>query len=161
MTTFAVTSVSSLFCQSSTCFRIGSKLHSVNANGDAVDHRERLLVFREHRREVSCKRHVRAHEYSIATGHRQTHALVMRVARPNREAATLHLGFEIQNAEQFHAIRRHSLLVVDDPNVAEPERFNEGPLDSRSVELAGEFRSLAVWAPVPVPRGRSSGCHSQ
>src|ERR1700733_4873846 len=43
MTTLAVTSVNSLFCQASTCLRIGSNfsLHSINTNRKAVDERER------------------------------------------------------------------------------------------------------------------------
>ena len=51
--TLVVTSVSSLFCQASTCFRIGSKfpLDSIKCNRDAVDERERFRVFREHRSE--------------------------------------------------------------------------------------------------------------
>src|SRR5260370_31577873 len=36
------------------------------------------------------KRHVRAHEHAIAAGHRQTHALVMRVAKTDGEAASPH-----------------------------------------------------------------------
>jgi hypothetical protein len=38
--------------------RLEVSLHSINTHGDAVDERERLRVFREHRNEVSGKRHV-------------------------------------------------------------------------------------------------------
>src|SRR5580693_4619641 len=56
MTTLAVTSVNSLFCQASTCLRIGSNfsLHSINTNRKAVDERERLRIFRQDRREHAC-----------------------------------------------------------------------------------------------------------
>src|ERR1700730_193122 len=39
MATFAVTSVSSLFCQASTCFRIGSKLRCIRSTPTAMQSR--------------------------------------------------------------------------------------------------------------------------
>lgn len=51
--TFALTSLSSLFCQAFTCLRIGREipLHSVDANRDAIDQRKRLRLFCEYRGE--------------------------------------------------------------------------------------------------------------
>src|SRR6266567_5043111 len=45
--------------------RLEVPLHSINANRDAVDERERLRVFREHGSKIPGKRHVRAHEHAI------------------------------------------------------------------------------------------------
>src|SRR6266536_845835 len=56
-------------------------LHSIHANRDAVNQRERLGVFCQHRREVSRERHVRAYESSISTGHGETHAFVVGVTQ--------------------------------------------------------------------------------
>src|SRR5216684_1034838 len=55
MTTLAVTSANSLLCQPSTCFRIGSKFRCIRSTPieNAVDERERLRVFREHRGKVA------------------------------------------------------------------------------------------------------------
>jgi len=54
MTTLAVTSVSSLLCPRFPLLshRLEVPLHSINANRDAVDERERLRMFREHGSEV-------------------------------------------------------------------------------------------------------------
>ncbi len=41
------------------------------------------------------------------------------------QPAPLHLGFEIENAEDFHAIRRHRVLVVDNADVAKAKRLNQ------------------------------------
>ena len=53
--------------------RLKVALHPVNANRDAIrdaiNERERLRVLRQHRREVSHKRHIRTHEHEIAVGH--------------------------------------------------------------------------------------------
>jgi len=50
MTTLAVTSVNSNFCQNSTCLRIGSRFRCIpiHTDRDAVDERERLRVFGKH-----------------------------------------------------------------------------------------------------------------
>ena len=61
--------------------RLEVSLHSIDPDRDAVDERERLRVFCEHRSEVPGKRHVRTDENAMAAGHRQTYALVMRVER--------------------------------------------------------------------------------
>jgi hypothetical protein len=39
-------------------------------------------------REVARERHVRAHEHSIATGHRQTHAFIMGITQADGKAAS-------------------------------------------------------------------------
>ena len=52
MTTFAVTPVSSLFCQASTCFASSrSSIASINAHRDAVDQRNDFECFDEYWRE--------------------------------------------------------------------------------------------------------------
>ena len=61
----------------------------IKTNPRVIDERERLRVFRENGCKISRKRHVRAHEHAIATGHRQTHALVMGVAQSDGETASL------------------------------------------------------------------------
>jgi hypothetical protein len=53
----------------------------------------RVRVVRRHRSKVPCERHVGAAEHAIATGHRQTHALVMGIRQA--EAASFHLGCKI------------------------------------------------------------------
>src|SRR6266853_4155012 len=74
-----------------------------------------------YRCEVPGKRHIRAHEHAIATGHCQTHALIMRVAKTDGEAASFHFSCEIEDAEDLHAIRRHRVFIMDDSNVAKAE----------------------------------------
>src|SRR5208283_3588799 len=76
-------------------------------------------------REVSRKRHVRADEYAIATGHRQTHALIVRVAQPYGKAASLHLRCEVENPKGLHAVLIDRVLVVDHANVTKPEGLDE------------------------------------
>ena len=54
MTTFTVTSVTSFFCQPSTCLfahRLKVPLHSAHTNRDAIDEPKRLRVLRQHGRE--------------------------------------------------------------------------------------------------------------
>src|SRR5271169_1586593 len=103
MTTFAVTSVSSLRCQASTCFRIGSKFRCIRSTPTEMQ------SISENDFECLASTGVKSpanamFEHAIPTGHRQTHALVMRVAQPDGEAASLHLGCEIENAKGFHAV---------------------------------------------------------
>src|SRR5207253_9804227 len=74
--------------------RLEVPLHPVHTYCDAVDERKRFRVLGKHGCKVSRERHIRAHEHTIPAGHRQTHALVMRVAQSDRETATCHLGFE-------------------------------------------------------------------
>jgi len=60
-----------------------------------------------YRREVPRERPVRGHEHAIAAGHGQTHALVMRIAQTDGEAAYFHFGCKIEHAEHFHPVRRY------------------------------------------------------
>src|SRR5579864_5946497 len=83
--------------------RLEVALDTVHSNRKCIDQVKALRVFGEHRCEVPGKRHVRTHEHSVATGHRQPHALVMRVAHTDRKAATFHFGCEIEDSEHLHA----------------------------------------------------------
>jgi hypothetical protein len=67
-----------------------------------------------------------ADEYAIPTRHRQTHALVVGVSQNDGETAPCHLGFEVENPKGFHAVWRDRVLVVDDTDVAKPERLDQG-----------------------------------
>jgi hypothetical protein len=49
----------------------------------------------------------------------------MRVPEPNRETGAVHLGFQIENAEHLHPVRRNGVLVVHDADVSEAERLDE------------------------------------
>src|ERR1700733_3190774 len=119
-------------------------LHSIDPDGDAVDERERLRVFRQYRRKISSERHVRAHEHAIATGHRQTHALVVGVPQTDGETAPCHLGFEVENPKGFHAVWRDRVLVVDDTDVAKPERLDQGLHDLMVRDRAVRFVAAGV-----------------
>jgi hypothetical protein len=55
--------------------------------------------------EISAEGHVAANQHPVTTGHRQPHAFVVRVADPNREAATMHLGLQVQHTEHLHTVR--------------------------------------------------------
>ena len=46
-------------------------------------------MFRQHRREVAAERHVRAHEHTIAAGHRDSDGFVVRVAQACPESISL------------------------------------------------------------------------
>jgi len=109
-------------------------------NRDAVDEREPLQVFREHGCEVSCERHVRADEYAIPTGHRQTHALIVRVAKTDGKAASFHFGCQVENAEGLHAVRRYRVFVVNDSDVAKAQRLEEGLHDLVMRDRTVRFR---------------------
>src|ERR1700685_1110505 len=93
-------------------------LHSINANRNAVDERERLRMFRKHWGEIACECHVGAYEHAIATGHRQTHALIVGVTQADGETAPCHLGFEVEHPKGFHAVWRDRGLIVDASDVA-------------------------------------------
>jgi hypothetical protein len=91
-------------------------------------------------RKIPAKGHVGADEHAIPTGHRQTHALVLGIAQTDGEATSFHFGCKIEHAEHFHPIRRYRIFVVDDSDVAKPERFDQctddlAPTDPLSVTL--------------------------
>src|SRR5579859_1052163 len=109
---------SSLPCLHLFSHRLEIPLHAIDTNGNTVDQRERLRVLGEHRSKVSRKRHVRADKHAITTSHRETHALVVRVAQADGKATTLHFGCEIKDSEHLHPIWRDGVLVVDDSDVA-------------------------------------------
>jgi hypothetical protein len=102
-------------------------------------------VFRKHRREVARERHVRAYEYAIPRGHRQTHALIVGVAKADAEAASFHLGFEVENPKGFHAVWRDRVLVVDDSDVAKPEGLDKSLHDLVMRDRAVRFRCHWCW----------------
>src|SRR5260370_23789989 len=43
--------------------------------------------------------------------------LIVGVAQANGEAASFHLACEIENAEDFHPVRRHRILIMDDADL--------------------------------------------
>ena len=57
------------------------------------------------RLKVAAERHIAAAEHAQPTGQSEAHTLVMAVPQPDRETRSLHLGFEIQDAEHLHSIR--------------------------------------------------------
>jgi hypothetical protein len=113
MTTFAVTSVSSLFCQASTCLRIGSKLRCIRSTPTEMQSMSEndFECVASTGVKSPANAIVRAHENAIPAGHCQTHAFIVRVAQPDGEAALFHLGCEIEDAESFHAVRGDRILI--------------------------------------------------
>src|SRR5579864_7725723 len=79
--------------------------------------------------QVAAECHIRAYEHAIAAGHRQTHALVMRVSQAYGKAASSHFGREVERAEHLHSVRRYRILIVHNSNVAKPESFDQCPDD--------------------------------
>src|SRR5438309_3937833 len=106
--------------------RLEVPLHPINANRDAIDERERLRVFCQYRGEIPGERHVGAHEHAIATGHRQTHALIVGIAKSDGKAASFHLGCEVENPKSFHAVSGDRILIMNDSDVPEAERLDQG-----------------------------------
>jgi len=51
------------------------------------------------------------------------------VPQADGEAATVDFGFEVENAEHFHAVGGDGVFVVDGADVAEAESFDEGLYD--------------------------------
>ncbi len=45
----------------------------------------------------------------------------MGITQADREAASFHLGFEIENPEDFHAVRRCRVFILNDSDVATKE----------------------------------------
>jgi hypothetical protein len=86
-----------------------------------------------------------AHEYAIPTGHRQTHALIVGVAKADAEAASFHLGFEVENPKGFHAVWRDRVLVVDDSDGAKPEGLDKSLHDLVMRDRAVRFRCHWCW----------------
>src|SRR5690242_4069197 len=100
MTTFAVTSVSSNLCHASTCLRIGSKFLCMRSTPTEMQSiKENDFECLASTGVKSRKRHVRADKHAITAGHRETHALVVRVAQADGKATTLHFGCEVNDSE--------------------------------------------------------------
>lgn len=79
-----------------------------------------------HRREIAAECHIGADEDAQACGESQTNGFVVRVSNADREAAPLHLGFQIEHTKHFRAIRRYSVFLLDDSNVAKAQGFDQG-----------------------------------
>src|SRR5215472_13652852 len=77
----------------------------------------------------------------IADRKRKSHALIVTVAKTDGEAASLHLRFEVEDAEQPHAVRGDSVFVVHDGNATEAQGLDQGLNDfvvrNRPVSLSG------------------------
>ena len=50
----------------------------------------------------------------------------MGVAQADGEAAFCHLGCEIENTKNFHAVRRYRVFIVNDSDVAKTKRLDQG-----------------------------------
>jgi hypothetical protein len=64
----------------------------------------------------------------------------MRITQADGEAASLHLGFEVENPGGFHAVRRDCVLIVHDSDVAKPEGLDESLHDFVVRDGAVSFR---------------------
>ena len=96
----AVTFLSSLLCHASTCFCMGSKLRCIRSTPTEMQ------SINENDFECLASTGVKSpanamfkHTNTIATGHRQTHALVVGVAQADG-AASFHPHCEIENAKK-------------------------------------------------------------
>ena len=123
--------------------RLEGPLHSINANRDTVDQRERLRVFREHWHKLPRERHIRADEYAIPTRHRQTHALVGSFANRWRNG-TLRSRFRGREPQGLSCRLASRVLVVDDTDVAKPERLDQGLHDLMVRDRAVRFVAAGV-----------------
>ena len=81
--------------------------------------------------------------------------------KPMEKSAPCHLGCEVENPKGFHAVWRDRVLVVNDSDVAKPERLDQMLARSRDAGPGGAFPLPLVWAPVLVLRGQWFGRYSQ
>src|SRR4026207_1168494 len=100
-------------------------------------------MLRQHGREVSVEHHVLADSDSKACGNGEPEGLVVTVANSDREAATFESSFQVQNSKHLHAITRHRVLVFEDTEVSEAERFDQRL--NNSVVRNWLMRSRCVW----------------
>lgn len=77
------------------------------------------------RLEVAAHRHVVADEDPVARGHRQRHALVVRVAKRDGEPDALVLGVHFQQGEQPRAVLGDGVLAPDYLDVPEAQGLFE------------------------------------
>ena len=84
--------------------RLEVPLNPVHADRERINQVEALGVLGQDRREIAAEGHVGADENAQACGQTQTQRFVVRVANADREAASLHLGLEIENSKHLHAI---------------------------------------------------------
>ncbi len=98
-------------------------------------------------------------------GHGEAHGFVIGVADADGEPAAVHPGFEIQNAKHFHTVGRDGVLVPDNADVPEAQRFDE-----RLDDLVMRYRPVRAGAgrsgnqlqlrPSDLAGGRHQGsCH--
>jgi hypothetical protein len=83
-------------------------------------------VLGKHRREIAAECHVGADEDAQACGESQTNGFVVGVSNADREAAPLHLGFEIEHAKHLRAVRGYSIFLLYNSNVAKAQGFDQG-----------------------------------
>ena len=122
-------------------------LHAVNADGDGIEEGEGFGMFGENGGEVSLEGHIGANEDAIAASEGQAHRLVVRISQADGEAAAVDFGFEVKDAEHFHAVGGDGVFVVDGADVAEAESFDESLYD-----FVMRYRMVS---------GRGSGCGHQ
>ena len=65
--------------------------------------------------------------------------------KPMEKSAPCHLGFEVENPKGFHAVWRDRVLVVDDADVAKPERLDQSLHDLVMRDRAVCFRCRWCW----------------
>ena len=104
-------------------------LHAVHADGDGIEEGEGFGMFGENGGEVSLEGHIGANEDAIAASEGQAHRLVVRISQADGEAAAVDFGFEVKDAEHFHAVGGDGVFVVDGADVAEAESFDESLYD--------------------------------
>ncbi len=100
-------------------------LDSVHANRERINEVEALGMLGKDRREIAAEGHVGAYENPQACGQAETERLVMGVANADREAASLHLGLQIENSKNLHAIVGSGIFFVHHGDVAKAQGFNQ------------------------------------
>src|SRR5262245_48552709 len=79
----------------------------------------------KYRLEVAAEHHILANCDPEADYKPQPHRSVVSVPQTNREAASVELCFQVQNAEHLHSVARHGVFVPDDSDMAETQRLNQ------------------------------------
>src|SRR5690348_14560344 len=107
--------------------RLEIPLHAVDAYCEDVDKAEVLGVFCQDRCEITMKRHVVAHQDPIADSQGEAHGLIVGVPHSDGKAAAFKSGFEIEDAEHFHAVARNCVFLPHHGDLPEAQGFRQSP----------------------------------
>jgi hypothetical protein len=126
-------------------------LDPVHSDGKSINQIEALAVLSQDRSEIAAEGHVGTDKNAQTRGQAQAQRLVVRVANADREAASFHLGLQIENSKHLHAVVGSGIFFIHHCDVAKAQGFNQR-LNNLVMRLpAGELQLLVELEFVPTP----------